>query len=56
MDMDKTSNIRAKQQYAEYIKQIEQKQKSGELSEYELSIAQAEFEVLQARIALEEAQ
>lgn len=54
--MEKTDNVRAKQQYQEYIKQIEQMQKKGKLSSYELSIAQAEYEVLKAKIALEEAQ
>ena len=56
MDMDKTSNLRAKQQYNEYVKYIEQLQESGELSSYELSIAQQKYKVLQAQIALEEAQ
>lgn len=56
MDMDKTDNIRAKQKYNEYIKQIQQLQKQGQLSSYQLSIKQAEFELLQAQIALEEAQ
>ena len=56
MDMDKTENNRAKQQYNDYIKYIGQLQESGKLSEYELSIAQAKYELLQAQIALEEAQ
>ena len=55
-DMDKTDNLRAKQQYNDYIKYIEQLQKSGNLSQFELSIAQKKYEVLQAEIALKEAQ
>ena len=54
--MDKTENNRAKQQYNDYVKYIEQLQESGQLSQNELSIAQAKYEVLQAQIALEEAQ
>jgi hypothetical protein len=56
LDMDKTQNIRAKQQYSDYVKYIEQLQESGQLSQYELSIAQSKYELLQAQIALEEAQ
>ena len=54
-DMDKTNNNRAKQQYNDYVKYIEQLQESGKLSNYELSIAQARYEVLKAQIALEDA-
>lgn len=54
-DMDKTSNNRAKQQYNDYVKYIEQLQESGKLSNYQLSIAQARYEVLKAQIALEDA-
>lgn len=56
LDMDKTDNSRAKQQLADYIKYIEQLQKSGELSQFELELAQADYEILQKKIALEEAQ
>lgn len=56
LDMDKTNNTRAKQQLADYIEYIEQLQKSGELSEFELQIAQADYDILQKKIALEEAQ
>ena len=56
LDIDKTDNQRAKQQYNDYVKYIEQLQRSGDLSVYELSIAQARYQVLQAQIALEEAQ
>lgn len=55
LDMDQTENNRAKQQYNDYIKYIEQLQESGKLSEYELSIAEAKYKLLQAQIALEEA-
>lgn len=54
-DIDKTNNNRAKQQYNDYVKYIEQLQESGKLSNYELSIAQARYEVLKAQIALEDA-
>ena len=55
LDMDKTSNQRAKQQYNDYIKSIEQLQKKGKLSAFELELAQADYEILQKKIALEEA-
>lgn len=55
MEMDKTDNNRAKQQYNDYVKYIEQLQETGKLSSYELSVAQAKYELLQAQIALEEA-
>lgn len=55
MEMNKTDNNRAKQQYNDYVKYIEQLQESGKLSSYELSVAQAKYELLQAQIALEEA-
>ena len=56
MDMDKTDNQRAKQHYNDYIKYIEQLQQSGQLSQFELELAQADYEILQKKIALEEAQ
>ena len=55
IEMDKTDNQRAKQQYNNYAKHIEELQKAGELSAFELSLAQADFEILQKKIALEEA-
>lgn len=56
LDMDKTDNQRAKQHYNDYIKYIEQLQQSGQLSQFELELAQAEYDILQKKIALEEAQ
>ena len=55
-EMDKTNNKRAKQQLAAFAQQIEQKQKSEKLSKFELELAQADYEILKAKIALEEAQ
>lgn len=54
-DMDKSDNELAKKKYKDYIAYIEQLEKQGKLSEYELSIAQAKYEVLQAELALEDA-
>lgn len=54
-DMDKSDNELAKKKYKDYIAYIEQLEKQGKLSEYELSIAQAKYEVLQAELALENA-
>ena len=53
--IDKTQNAQAKQKYQEYIKYIEKLQTSEQLSEQELAIAKAKYEVLEAEIALEEA-
>lgn len=55
-DMAENDSLLAKQRYQEYIDYVEQLQEQGRLSEYELKIAQARYEVLQAQIALEEAQ
>lgn len=55
-DMAENDSLLAKQRYKEYIDYVEQLQEQGRLSEYELKIAQARYEVLQAQIALEEAQ
>ena len=54
--MDKTTNTQAKRQYNDYIKYLEKLQDGAKLSAFELSIAQADFELLQAKIALQEAQ
>ena len=54
-DMDKSDNELAKKKYKDYITYIEQLEKQGKLSEYELSIAQAKYEILQAELALEDA-
>ena len=55
-DMAENDSLLAKQRYKEYIDYVKQLQEQGRLSEYELRIAQARYEVLQAQIALEEAQ
>lgn len=55
-DMAENDSLLAKQRYQEYIDYVEQLQEQGRLSEYELKIAQARYEVLQAQITLEEAQ
>ena len=55
-DMAENDSLLAKQRYQEYIDYVKQLQEQGRLSEYELKIAQARYEVLQAQIALEEAQ
>lgn len=54
-DMDSNDSALAKKKYQEYIKYVEQLEEQGKLSEYELTIAQAKYEILQAELALEEA-
>lgn len=54
--IDKTTNNQAKQQYKNYMKNIEELQKQSKISQQDLAIAQAKFEILQAEIALKEAQ
>lgn len=55
--IDESDNIKAKQELSKLQDQINQKLESGaKMSEYELSVLQAEFELKQAEIALEEAQ
>lgn len=56
VDMAENDSKLAQQKYKEYIDYIKQLQEQGKLSKYELEIAQARYEVLQAQIALEEAQ
>lgn len=56
VDMAENDSKLAQQKYKEYIDYIKQLQEQGRLSKYELEIAQARYEVLQAQIALEEAQ
>ena len=56
LDMDKTDSLRAKEKYKEYMDYIGQLKEAGQVSQHELSIAQAKYELLQAEIALEEAQ
>lgn len=55
-DIDKTSNVAAKQRLNNFAQEVEQLQKKGKLSNLELEIAQAKYKQLQAQIALEEAQ
>ena len=45
-DMAENDSLLAKQRYQEYIDYVEQLQEQGRLSEYELKIAQARYEVL----------
>lgn len=54
-DMDSNDSALAKKKYQDYIKYVEQLEEQGKLSEYELTIAQAKYEILQAELALEEA-
>lgn len=55
-DMDKTTNQAAKTKLQDFSKLIENMQKQGELSVWELETAKARYEQLKAQIALEEAQ
>lgn len=55
-DMEKTDNRASKAKYAAFAKEIEQLQEKDKLSNLELEIAQAKYNMLQAQIALEEAQ
>ena len=55
-EIDKTSNSVAKRKLANFISETEQMQEQGKLSQYELDIQQAKYDLLLAEIALEEAQ
>lgn len=55
-EIDNTSNTVAKRKMQNYIKETEQLQKRSKLSNFELEIQQAKYELLLAEIALEEAQ
>lgn len=55
-DIDATTNKRAKQAYQEYIAKAKQKQEQNELTQLELDLLAAEYEITKAQIALEEAQ
>ena len=55
-DMEKTDNRASKAKYQAFSKEIEQLQEKDKLSKLELEIAQAKYNLLQAQIALEEAQ
>lgn len=55
-DIDKSTNSVAKKELKAFIQRTQAKQDQTELSETELGILQKEYELLQAKIALEEAQ
>lgn len=55
-DMDATSNKRAKQAYQEFVNKVKQKQEQAKLTQFELDLLNAEYEITKAQIALEEAQ
>ena len=55
-EIDKTTNSVAKRKLANFISETEQMQEQSELSQYELDIQQAKYDLLLAEIALEEAQ
>lgn len=54
--IDNTTNQAAKARYNQFTKEIEQLREKDKLSQLELDIAQAKYKVLEAQIALEEAQ
>ena len=56
VDMADTDSKLAQQRYKDYIDYIKQLQQQGQLSQFELEVAQARYEILQAQITLEEAQ
>ena len=55
-DIEATTNNRAKQAYAEFQNKVKQKQEQNELTQFELDLLNAEYEITKAQIALEEAQ
>lgn len=55
-EIDKTQNTVAKRRLTQFIKETEQLQHQNKLSNYELEIQQAKYDLLLAEIALEEAQ
>lgn len=55
-DIDKTTNNAAKQRLAAFDKELEAMREKNQLSKNELEIAKAQYELLLAQIALEEAQ
>ena len=55
-EIDKTTNTVAKQRLKDFIKETDQLQDKSKLSQYELEIQQAKYDLLLAEIALEEAQ
>lgn len=55
-DINKTNNEKAKQRLQGFIDETEELQNQAELSEFELKVQQAKYDLLLAEIALEEAQ
>lgn len=55
-EIDKTTNSMAKRRLADFIAETDSLQNKNKLSEYELKIQQAKYDLLLAEIALEEAQ
>ena len=55
-DMEKTDNRASKAKYQAFAQEIEQLREKDDLSKLELEIAQAKYNLLQAQIALEDAQ
>ena len=55
-DIEATTNNRAKQALAEFQNKVKQKQEQNELTQFELDLLTAEYEITKAQIALEEAQ
>lgn len=55
-DIEATSNNRAKQAYNEFQNKVKQKQEQNQLTQFELDLLTAEYEMTKAQIALEEAQ
>ena len=55
-EIDKTTNLVAKQRLKDFIKETDQLQDKSKLSKYELEIQQAKYDLLLAEIALEDAQ
>ena len=55
-EIDKTSNTVAKRKLKSFIDETNQLQQQGKLSQFELEIQQAKYDLLLAEIALEEAQ
>ena len=55
-EIDKSTNLVAKQRLKDFIKETNQLQNKSKLSKYELEIQQAKYNLLLAEIALEDAQ
>ena len=54
--IDQTTNTAAKRELQSFIQKTEQLKNQNKLSKYELDLHQAQYQILQAQIALEEAQ